>query len=128
MPFHRQMKVQSSRQERERAEPESHNETDQIEELPVHKISSPRPLPLLLRFPFSPPCPFGFSTWSNLSANPGVSKMAPSNTRHPRESACLATSSSARFTWGSRRNRSAPAISHRSRRSSSVRTSDISSV
>src|ERR1051326_7401767 len=97
MAFNRQMNVQCARQERKRAEDKSHNETDQIEELPIHKTSSA----------FAMPLPFvlvsGFSTCKSRSANPGVSRIAPSNTRHPRESACFASSRSACFICGSRR-------------------------
>src|SRR5581483_9652776 len=122
VPFHLQVDVQGSGQKRKRAEYKSHYETDQIEEFPTHKISSVFAAPFVL-VPVS-----GLRTCRSRSASPGVSKIAPSNTRQPRESACLASNNSACFTWGSRRKRSAPAMSHRSSCSSRLRTSEINSV
>src|SRR5690349_24242291 len=112
--LNRQMNVQCAGQKRERAKHKSHDETDQIEEFPIHKISSAFTPPFAL-LPVS-----GLNTCKSRSANPGVSRIAPSNTRHLRESACFANSSRACFTCGSRRKRSAPAISPRSRSYSKV--------
>src|SRR5579872_1380526 len=86
---------------RKQAQGESHEKADQINVGPSHVAC------LLFLAP-------GCSTSNNRSARPGVSRIESSSTRHLRDSACLAKCSSAWLTSGSRRNRSAPEISHRS--------------
>src|SRR6185437_3018360 len=101
-------------QQRQRAEAESHQKTDEIEVGPSHER-------LLLGLAGV------FSTSISRSANPGLSRMVLSSTRHMRESACLAILSRAQWSSGSRLNRSAPLTSQRSNLSSNAPTSEISS-
>src|SRR5204862_1288167 len=101
------------------AEQKAHQKTDEVDVLPIHdalltakradSLSGPR-------------------TECNLSSNPVVSMIPCSTCRHMRESSCRAMARSDWLTRESRRNRCAPSISHRSSRSSSAPTSDISSV
>src|SRR5215469_9021962 len=60
----------------------------------------------------------GLSTSSSRSARPGFSMIAASSARHERESSCLATVTSAWWSTGSLRKRSAPLMSQRSSLSS----------
>src|SRR5690242_5564182 len=122
----RQMQIKSARHERDQAQGKSQEETNEIKKFPVHE-TSPLFADLLRVAPFSP-LASGFNTCRRRSASFGVSRIAPSSTMHPRELSWRANSSKAALSSGSRRKRSAPLISHRSRRSSKVRTSDISSA
>src|SRR5215469_9750259 len=126
MELGRQMQVESAGHKRDQAQSKSQKETHEIKKFPVHE-TSPLFADLLRAAPFS----FllsGLNTCRRRSARLGVSKIAPSSTMHPRELSCRAISSNAALNSGSRRKRSAPLMSQRSRRSSIVRTSEISSA
>src|SRR5438067_4623507 len=126
MKLGRQMQVHPSSDKRDQAQSKSQKKTDEIKKFPIHEIS-PLFAFLLRAAPFSL-LASGFNTCSRRSARFGVSKIAPSRTMQPRELSWRAISSSAAPSSGSRRKRSAPLISHRSKRSSNVRTSEISSA
>src|SRR5690242_10315347 len=110
----------SSGDEHQNAQEESHDKTDQIKISPGHD----RP-PFLL-------CPLvpagGFNASSNLSASPGVSKIAPSNSKHLRVSFSRAAFKRTALNSGSPANRSDPCNSHTSSLPSTVRKSEVNSV
>src|SRR5271167_312688 len=127
----RQMKVdvrqvKAATQERQDAQGHSYEKAHEIEYGPGHTLAPANFLCLPPRCGDSPR--FGFKTSVSRSTNSGASKMAPSSTRHLRESLCLATCSSVWLSSGSRANCSAPLISHKSSRSSIARRSLVSSV
>src|SRR5436305_10007223 len=83
----RQMQMDAAGQQRDEAEAEAHDETDEIEIGPIHDC---------LRLG----CAAGaFRTSMSRSANPGFSRISPRRTRHIRESACFAMVS--RDSWSS---------------------------
>src|SRR5437868_14764642 len=129
MKLRRQVQAKHSRKKGERAQHQSHEKAGEIKSLPGHdRLLSAALRWRAWRWPL-PPCErSGFSTCSRRSMSCGVSKIAASSARHFRESSCLASSSSAWLSSGSRRKRSAPLTSHRSSRPSSAPQSEMSSV
>src|SRR5205823_11304480 len=115
----RHMQMHSAAQKHHQAQEESHHKTDQI------KISPSHERPPFLPCPLVPAC--GFNASSNLSASPGVSKIAPSNSMHLRVSFSLAAFKRTALNSGSLANRSDPCNSHTSSLPSTVRKSEVNS-
>src|ERR1700746_3904010 len=108
----RNMQMHSAAQKHHQAQEESHDKTDQIKIRPGHR--RPPRLPLLA-------C--GCNAFSNRSAKPGVSKIAPSKIRHLRVSLSRAAFNKTSLNSRSPANRSDPCSSHTSSFPSTVRKS-----
>src|SRR5260221_3293942 len=121
------VQMKHSPQHSDHTEHQSHEKTSQIEGLPIHALAFLSAA--FVAFESCTSCSYsGFKTCINRSNSSGVSKISFSNTRHLRESECLASASNAFLTSISLRKRSAPLTSQRSSLSSSFPASEISSV